>query len=468
MVATIVAMAILLTATVTVILVRAQAVSSNVYLDDLPSTATYTIKTDVTNYWAVRYDGKQLWASTNVSYTMQSAIDSMTVGEICFLIGEYSFLTPVTVKSYIRITGEGYGSLLKLADNANCSIFVSDNSSVISGFELSNINLHGNRNNQQVANPLVHLYNPRRCDITACRIQQSKGDGILLEGTETYLGYFNQVYGNDIDFNDGDGVEIIRADENFILHNHFNADKGIGIYSRGGTDRIIGNVLTACGESVPTAGAITVTDRNNAITSNHIDSSYGIGIMLYGSYFGNEVVGNTIGNCSRDGIVVHGMTHFGVIGNTVQDPNYSNGSFGGIRISNATNGKFADNTIHDTRETNLMKWGIIVPSDSTTTDSIELLYNTVTNYTVSSIQLDAGTNFTLRGNTDFATENSVAFSSVSNGTYVAHGLAGTPDYVQVTLSVGGYTWYGSLNSTHVQLYANVATLNGTMYCIYEP
>jgi len=79
-----------------------------------------------------------------------------------------------------------------------------------------------------------------------------------------------------------------------------------------------------------------------------------------------------------------------------------------------------------------------------------------------------GSGHTIQGNIGFVTENWVSFTNLSNGSYVAHGLAGTPDYVTVTLSTKGYGWYGAKNSTHVQLYFSTSTASGTVYCKYEP
>ena len=59
------------------------AASKNIYLDDLPASATYTIKTDGTNYWAVRYDGLIPWSSTNASYVVNTAMDTLlALGDI--------------------------------------------------------------------------------------------------------------------------------------------------------------------------------------------------------------------------------------------------------------------------------------------------------------------------------------------------------------------------------------------------
>jgi len=49
----------------------------DIYLDNLPSTASYVIDTDDTNYWATRYDGKVLWDSTNASYIWESVRDGL-------------------------------------------------------------------------------------------------------------------------------------------------------------------------------------------------------------------------------------------------------------------------------------------------------------------------------------------------------------------------------------------------------
>ena len=68
--------------------------TQNVYLDDLPATATYTVKTDDTNFWAVRDDGKQLWYSTNASYVFQSILeDSPNDADIFIKKGTYPNVT---------------------------------------------------------------------------------------------------------------------------------------------------------------------------------------------------------------------------------------------------------------------------------------------------------------------------------------------------------------------------------------
>lgn len=80
--------------------------SINVYLDDLPAIATYTIKSDATNYWAVRYDGEVLWESTNASYTINSALSGGNV--TVFLSGQnqiWTILNPIMPTSNTILFG---------------------------------------------------------------------------------------------------------------------------------------------------------------------------------------------------------------------------------------------------------------------------------------------------------------------------------------------------------------------------
>jgi len=78
-------------------------------------------------------------------------------------------------------------------------------------------------------------------------------------------------------------------------------------------------------------------------------------------------------------------------------------------------------------------------------------------------RIDGGVHYAIR------TQNTVALSSISNGSYVAHGLVDSPDYVSITLSVQGYAWYGTLNSTHVRVYASRASgISGTLHAEYAP
>jgi len=52
----------------------------NIYLDDLPSTVSYVVKTDGSYYWATRHDGKIMWNGTDKATVVQNTIDALTLG----------------------------------------------------------------------------------------------------------------------------------------------------------------------------------------------------------------------------------------------------------------------------------------------------------------------------------------------------------------------------------------------------
>lgn len=59
-------------------MVFSNPVSPNVYLDDLPATAYFTVKSDSTNYWTVRYDGYKASEGTTAHTIINNAIDGLS------------------------------------------------------------------------------------------------------------------------------------------------------------------------------------------------------------------------------------------------------------------------------------------------------------------------------------------------------------------------------------------------------
>jgi len=88
------------------------SVNPDIYLDDIPSSATYVIKTDGTNYWAVRYDGRIMFESTNASYTINEAVSNGD--SIVFKAGIYSYSTSIVLPydETKTLKGEGRGNTI--------------------------------------------------------------------------------------------------------------------------------------------------------------------------------------------------------------------------------------------------------------------------------------------------------------------------------------------------------------------
>jgi len=101
--------AVALIVILTAVIVTAPFTSYNLYLDAFPHSATYTIETDGSgNYRAISYTGQALWDSTNASYTFNSAISALTSGEKIFAkAGTYSIDSLITIDKPIVLEGEG-------------------------------------------------------------------------------------------------------------------------------------------------------------------------------------------------------------------------------------------------------------------------------------------------------------------------------------------------------------------------
>lgn len=95
--------------------VGASPASPDVYLDDLPSPYSYVIKTDGSEVWAVRYDGRipSNMASTDAYVVFAAVRDAIAeYGAVAVRQGDYTFSQTFTSAKHLGIIGEGSGTLL--------------------------------------------------------------------------------------------------------------------------------------------------------------------------------------------------------------------------------------------------------------------------------------------------------------------------------------------------------------------
>ena len=96
--------------------------SRSVYLDNLPSSASYVVEADGSgNFWATRYDGKVLWYGTNDDLVIQGAINNSTsVGGTVFVkAGTYS--ASVTLKNKVRLEIDKGATGITVSANAGAT-----------------------------------------------------------------------------------------------------------------------------------------------------------------------------------------------------------------------------------------------------------------------------------------------------------------------------------------------------------
>jgi len=251
--------------------------------------------------------------------------------------------------------------------------------------------------------------------------------GIQIEGTSGKSIYYNKVSDNWI-YYDGNSqdqgmIQIIYAPYTEVTNNYLYRPRAHGIRIENSTNVII--------------------DDNTIV-----QSGWSVGVQGHGIYFAGSTA--VWGTAQGNNLINPGAGNKGD-----QDGIHIDGSYVTAR----------ENYIFDWSSPVLFRYAI---GEAVGSNSNDITGNTIDHRTAALLINIVGGATTVSRNEGFVTENTVALSSVSNGTYVAHGLAGTPDFVTITPSVQAYCWYGTLNSTHVQVYASVATVNGTLSCVYEP
>jgi hypothetical protein len=103
--------------------------SPDIYLDDLPSQVTYTIKTDGTNYWAVRHDGYIAFESTNLTLVQQQAATALIGTGGIIQLNNVVFNPLVSLSANVTVQQNVYGqqtvtySNTQVVNNGLTSIF---------------------------------------------------------------------------------------------------------------------------------------------------------------------------------------------------------------------------------------------------------------------------------------------------------------------------------------------------------
>jgi len=510
-------------------------VPPNVYLDDLPSIAHFTVETASGYTWSTRHDGKITMNSTSANAVVNSALSSLTSGrvwkekvvvngnftlsnivvpsytvlefegkvwkgandevfnilnvhdvDLVGLVGDGRKQTYSGGYSFVQIGGAGttYNINLispKISNNGYTGIAIAYNTHDIkiidsetsnctgAGAAQAGISVNGFLNQQGPYNVWIERpksfldrygitiesatnSSPYNVWINDAYIENATEIGIHIEGistTEAPHGIW--VQNCEVVNSTKYGIEVATGSYDVWLINDKSHDNVLdGFHMEGGENIHIENPKAYNNGVVSNRQvgvSVSLDVNNNAPNRLFIDNAecydthsvrndrkQNIGILLYSSIAGKQ-----------SGIFIYG-------GETYQnyDDGFKTQNFRYVQVLGLTS-----------RENG--QYNINVASDH----EVEILGGLTDSATKMSFPIDAQ-NIVVHHIQGFVTENSVSFSSISNGTYVAHGLVGTPDYVQITLSVGGYAWYGTLNATHIQIHANVATISGSMYCEYKP
>jgi len=206
---------------------------------------------------------------------------------------------------------------------------------------------------------------------------------------------------------------------------------------------------------------------------SHTGEADAHGVQFTATAIGSSISASTIAENFHAGIDVVGAGTATNLSITIQgNIIYDNGNTSifdsaGIHVNTGANKVFIiGNTIFDNDST-YQQYAIIL--DDANTSDITIYDNDLRGNTVQAIleTADFAGSFEVEGNLGFVTENSGSFSNVVNGTTIAHGLAGTPTTVVITLSTQGYAWYAA-DATYITLYFSTSTASGSWYAKYKP
>lgn len=384
----------LLITTVALVASNPDVISPNIYLDDIPSTVTYTIKSGSGYYWAVRYDGKKLWESTNASYVFNSipADSSVFIRNARYVLdSHWAINSNVTVASDGAILEREAGSGTRYAINAEGKSNIK-----LSGFTIK----YGDKT--QGSAYLLRIKNSNNIRVTDVKIQDASYASVALTGnvfnvwfTRCEMTGIQDASGreNIAVFADGgsapcdvwvescnfdtrglwvDSGAYDKAERWHVNNNDFINITGdvIGLYSVEQSE-IIGNTIvwnktTNIMNGIDIRNATGTTVIGNTLkrfVTDTTPANPNVGIYAGHGAQNSLISGNTIFNCTT-GISLYGASNWTVSTNTIWGCSSNGISMDDDGTYNADQNLISGNNIRDCangiKEVSTANWNMII------------------------------------------------------------------------------------------------------------
>jgi len=475
-----------------------QSLNHESYLNELPASATYTIKTDGINYWAVRYDRKVFFTSINAASVFQNVNDDLpSGGEIHVQKGRYVLSSRFNVSDNIKVSGEGFGTILCAANGLEEPVvYVSSDRVMLSDFQID-----GNSAGQTEADTYgIEIYQAQNFAVKNVLANDTGADGIFVSNSHNgtlsdlqmvntgnhavLIGYSSSyitleglVSNNPktehlcIEWTcDGGGVEA--------YNHHITASNIVGkngnnqaIYIRDANDTVISNAVL---ENTTNSG-VYVKDTNR-ITLSNIQTYHSGSFPFTVQASSNEtsIVNCIAGSSSCPGFELRGRHIILSDSRTygVTEPVSMASTSHDILISNNEFEQFSSQMYLQSGSSNIRLIGNSWTNPIGTPAQLIYVFAGGFEFLIADNDLNAPTSgkkilcqagasptTKVKGNLGFATENSVSgANTTATAAVINHGLAGTPTCVWCsfdTLAVTGYTW--TATSTQITV-----TITGTL------
>jgi hypothetical protein len=326
----------------------------NVYLDDLPSQAYFTVKSDGTNYWAVRYDGYKAYEGTVAHTIINNAIAALparTAKYTIALFGVFSLTGSITPANYLILDCSEANIIYTASVSDGVSMSGKHDINILGGtwtgytyLKASNldwVDLKSTCYNVYVRDCVItNFYHGFVADSTcynlhveSCNFVDRIGDsdggaGVQFSGAydSEVLGCRFNIWGNGVlsDVGASTGIKIIGND----FSGWGGGDKNHGVYLDSGGGASHSNVVANNVFHTPIQGTgtgLTIKSYDNVVSGNvfrDLDrwaiQIYSETITMHADY--NTIIGNTFeGSTSWAGIAIGGVGGVPMAGNTLHN-----------------------------------------------------------------------------------------------------------------------------------------------------
>lgn len=430
----------------------------NVYLDDLPSSASYVIKTDGTYTWAVRYDGAISWNGTDAVTVIQSAIDVLTSGGKIFVTSGTYLITNVKIQptSNIEIVGGGPSTIFKLADAGNVSIFQVNNARhlIFSDFAIDGNKANVNQNSSDTNQNAFYLNNVTNSVFTRLWIKNT-----LMHSIYVHSNCFDNVFESlHIEGAGRSGTGVTYSGQGNILISSAERNRVIACRLEGALARQLyfgynckNNIIKGCvfGGTAVGIDSDGYANARNIIEGNQFLTNTGIHLYGYEASptYGTLIKGNVIYSAGDYGIYLQSF-----INNVSIEGNYVRNTKTGIRLVGVQNSFVRNNHVFAGATNNSIQEEGICDKNQ-----IECNY-------VDRPIANVGANTKVRYNIGYATENSgTALMSDNSTVTLDHALVVIPITVQASFNCTGWgSWSWNASSTQITI-TTENSVNATVY-----
>jgi len=343
-------------------------------------SATYTIRTNGTHYWATRYDGRLLWLSTDASHVINSAI----MNDTSIYIAEGTYNIPshidITEKNDILFTGSGFSTILN-GTRGQHGILIRDSSNItLSNLAITNAGSNYTRWAIEIeASTDVFFDNVRSFKNFESGFRVGWNPEMVSGSANSKrIHFINCIseWSNSTGASPryGDGFDVYHAEDVTIIgcSSRYNENVGIGIYDsvdvRVQASEIVGN----CYDGIVAYNRSEVPSTNVQISGNSIHDNMRSGVVIgFGPPTDNSwavINDNEVYSNLQRGVLLHGVNNCEISNNCIHDNGWE-----GIGVVRSSRNTVQGNRIYLNQRNGVWIYGDIDVSST---------YNLVENNTV--------------------------------------------------------------------------------------